>query len=336
MAGKLHEMTGSGVVAEEIAGASGVLLGRDRELSELYALVDGIGTRGGALVVRGDAGDRQVGAARGCEGASAEPGRHGRVHDGCAVRGAARLRRPPPAPASTARRPRSPSRPPAARARGVRSGSPKADAPDVFLIGLAALGLVAERAAETPLLFVVEDAHWLDRPSSEVLKFVARRVESDPALLLFAVREGVPSRFDDAGLPELPLAGLDQEASNALLDLGATTLPADVRRRILEAAAGNPLALIELPAAAAELGAPAARSDPLPLTDSARASVRDEADEPRRRRADAAPPRGARRRRPRRAEPSGEDAAGPGRPGACGRRRPRDARGRDDFGSGTR
>ena len=63
----------------------------------------------------------------------------------------------------------------------VARGKP---APDLFLIGLAALGLVAERAAEIPLLFVVEDAHWLDRPSSEVLKFVARRVESDPALLL--------------------------------------------------------------------------------------------------------------------------------------------------------
>src|SRR6185437_135321 len=41
--------------------------------------------------------------------------------------------------------------------------------------------------------------------------------------------------------------------------------PADLRRRILEEAAGNPLALIELPAAAAEAGE-RARSDPLPLT----------------------------------------------------------------------
>jgi DNA-binding CsgD family transcriptional regulator len=100
-----------------------------------------------------------------------------------------------------------------------------------------------------------------------VLKFVSRRVESDPVLLLFAVRDGVSSPFDDAGLPELPVAGLDQEASNALLDLGATTLPADVRLRILEEAEGNPLALIELPVAAAKLGAQTARSGPFPLTD---------------------------------------------------------------------
>jgi hypothetical protein len=36
-------------------------------------------------------------------------------------------------------------------------GIVEGDAPDLFLIGLAALGLVAERAAETPLLFVIDD-----------------------------------------------------------------------------------------------------------------------------------------------------------------------------------
>ena len=46
----------AGTDTEEVASASGVLLGRDREQSELYALVDGIEQRGGALVVRGDAG----------------------------------------------------------------------------------------------------------------------------------------------------------------------------------------------------------------------------------------------------------------------------------------
>src|SRR4029079_13679867 len=111
---------------------------------------------------------------------------------------------------------------------------------------------VAERSAETPLLFVVDDAHWLDRASTEVLGFVARRVESEPSVLLFGVREGLASSFDDAHLPELSLAGLDQDAANALLDLSAPTLPVDFRLRILEEAAGNPLALIELPAGVAE------------------------------------------------------------------------------------
>ena len=76
----------------------------------------------------------------------------------------------------------------------------------------------------------------------------------------------MPSLFDEAGLSELALAGLDQAASNALLDLGAATLPDDLRLRILEEAAGNPLALIELPAAASQLGTQMPQSVPLPLT----------------------------------------------------------------------
>jgi DNA-binding CsgD family transcriptional regulator len=259
-------MTQGGVVAEEAVSASGLLLGRDRELSELYALVDGIEERGGALVVRGDAGigkSALLAAARDralsrdltvvftagalSEAQLAFSGLHQLLLP--LLDGLDRLPDPQ------------------RRALEGAFGIAEADAPDVFLIGLATLGLVAERTVEAPLLFVIEDAHWLDRSSSEVLKFVARRVGADPALLLFSVREGVSSPFDDAGLTELHVAGLDQEASNALLDLGATTLPADVRRRILDAAAGNPLALIELPVAAAEVGAQAARSDPLPLTD---------------------------------------------------------------------
>src|SRR4029079_14577508 len=224
-------MTRSGVIAEEageeVAGASRALLGRDREQSELYALVDGIEQHGGALVVRGDAG---IG-----KSALLAAARERALHRGITVvattgtlseaqlafAGLHQLLRP-----LLGRLELLPD--PQPRALEAAFGIAEADAPDLFLIGLAALGLVAERAAETPLLFVVEDAHWLDRPSSEVLKFVARRVESYPPLLLFAVRDGVSSAFDDAGLPELHVGGLDQTASNALLDFGASTLPANV------------------------------------------------------------------------------------------------------------
>src|ERR1700746_1123891 len=41
---------------DRTAAAAPPLLGRDRDLAELYALVDGIEDRGGALVVRGEAG----------------------------------------------------------------------------------------------------------------------------------------------------------------------------------------------------------------------------------------------------------------------------------------
>ena len=78
-------------------------------------------------------------------------------------------------------------------------GISDADAPDLFLIGLAALGLIAETAADRPLLVAVEDAHWLDRPSLDVLTFVARRVEFEPVVMVFAEREGVSSALGEAG-----------------------------------------------------------------------------------------------------------------------------------------
>lgn len=42
-------------------------------------------------------------------------------------------------------------------------------ASDLFLVGLAALTLLADLAAQRPLLLLVEDAHWLDRASLEVI-----------------------------------------------------------------------------------------------------------------------------------------------------------------------
>jgi DNA-binding CsgD family transcriptional regulator len=255
----------AGPHTDEVASVSRLLLGRDRELARLYGLVDTIEEQGGALVVRGEAG---IG-----KSALLTASKERALHRGVTVvstAGALSETRLAFAGLHQLLLPLldgldllpEPQRSALEAAFGIADG----DAPDLFLIGLATLGLVAERSAETPLLFVVDDAHWLDRPSSEVLGFVARRVESDPAVLLFGIREGLPSSFDDADLPELPLAGLDQDASNELLDVTAPTLTAELKRRILEDAAGNPLALIELPTAAAERGTHTPQSGPLPLT----------------------------------------------------------------------
>jgi predicted ATPase len=70
--------------------------------------------------------------------------------------------------------------------------------PDVFHIGLAALGLLA---ASGPLLCVVDDAHWLDAASATVLTFLARRIAEEPVAMVFAVRS------PGARLAELPRPG---------------------------------------------------------------------------------------------------------------------------------
>ena len=67
--------------------------------------------------------------------------------------------------------------------------------------------------------------------------------------MLGAVRDG----FDGGGLPELRIEGLDDAASAELLDSVAPDLAPDVRARLLAEAAGNPLALVELPLATAQL-----------------------------------------------------------------------------------
>jgi DNA-binding CsgD family transcriptional regulator len=131
------------------------------------------------------------------------------------------------------------------RALGLVDGP----APSQFLVALAALDLLAEAAAAAPVLVLVDDTQWLDRVTAEVLGFVARRLESDPVLLLAAGREGYTDPLADGGLPELRLAALDRTASQAVLDANSPGLSAARRAIVLEAAGGNPLALIELPKA---------------------------------------------------------------------------------------
>ena len=120
-------------------------------------------------------------------------------------------------------------------------------APNLFLTALAALDLLAASAARAPVLVVAEDAHWLDRSTCDVLAFVARRLEFEPILLVAAIRDGFDSPFNDAGLSALHLEALPPPAAAALLDHRAPGLPAEVRERVLDEAAGNPLALMELP-----------------------------------------------------------------------------------------
>src|SRR3954447_7475799 len=97
-------------------------------------------------------------------------------------------------------------------ALGLSSGA----APDRFLLALAALGLLAEVAAERPLLCVVDDAQWLDAASAQVLGFVARRLLAESVALVLAVREPAGER-EFVGLPELALGGLPTEDARALL-----------------------------------------------------------------------------------------------------------------------
>src|SRR5256885_6485233 len=54
------------------------------------------------------------------------------------------------------------------------------DAPDHFLVALAALSLLAEVAEEQPLLCLVDDAQWLATASRQGFGFLARRLPAAP------------------------------------------------------------------------------------------------------------------------------------------------------------
>ena len=116
-----------------------------------------------------------------------------------------------------------------------------------FLVELGALSLLGAVAAERPLLCLVGQARWLDAASADALVFVARRLQAEPIVVLFAARDGEARRFVAPGLPELRLAGLDPVAAGALLAAQVGTLAPQVRERLLAEAGGNPLALLELP-----------------------------------------------------------------------------------------
>jgi len=136
---------------------------------------------------------------------------------------------------------------PAPQARALRTafGLEGGDPPDSFFVGLAMLNLLSSVAEDEPCLCLIDDAHWLDKPSRQVLAFVARRLEADAAVLMFATR--VPSA-ELGGIPEIPIGGLSPNESRKLLD---TVLPdgvaSPVREKILNLANGNPLAILEIP-----------------------------------------------------------------------------------------
>jgi DNA-binding CsgD family transcriptional regulator len=139
-----------------------------------------------------------------------------------------------------------PSRQGAALAAAFAIGPPVSD--ERFTICAATLGMLAAAAEEAPVLVIVDEAHWLDASSTEALLFATRRLDADGVAVLFAVRDGHPSLFDRAELPELRLEALDDEAARALLVSSVQgPIAPEVVERLLLAAAGNPLALVELP-----------------------------------------------------------------------------------------
>jgi DNA-binding NarL/FixJ family response regulator len=137
-----------------------------------------------------------------------------------------------------------------ASALRVAFGQEAGGAGDRFLVFLATLGLLSAAADEAPVLCLVDDAHWLDDASAAALQFAARRLGRERIAMLFAARDGDIRQFDRAGLDDVAVRGLDDQAARALLAarVAGDVAPA-VSSRLIRLTGGNPLALVELPAA---------------------------------------------------------------------------------------
>ncbi len=130
-------------------------------------------------------------------------------------------------------------------ALGLSDGSPA----DQLVVSNAALGLLLQAAAASPVLVIVDDLPWVDRASAVVLGFVARRLAGSRVGFLAAYRSGEESFFERSGLPGYEVQPLDDAAAAALIADRFPALAPRVRQRLLADAQGNPLALLELPVA---------------------------------------------------------------------------------------
>ncbi len=127
------------------------------------------------------------------------------------------------------------------------------------MVGLAVLSLLSNAGQQHPLVCVVDDAQWLDRVSAQALAFVARRLEADAVAMIFGTREQIEEL---TGMPELLVSGLSGGDSRALLDsVAGGRMDERVRDQIVTEAHGNPLALMELPAAGPTSPNPALAAD---------------------------------------------------------------------------
>jgi DNA-binding CsgD family transcriptional regulator len=251
-----------------------MIVGRTEELGALDALVDDLRAGAGrALVLRGDAGIGKttlLGALAERGRADPPPARGGggdvlllrargvETESDLAFSALADLLAPVvdqldelPAPQA------------AALAAALALGPPQQG--DRLAVCVATLGLLRAAAARRPVLAVVDDAHWLDGPSRECLLYAAKRAGGAVGFAL-AARTPDDAGLERAGLPELALGPVDREASLALLARAAPDLSGPVASALATAAAGNPLALVELPATLSAEQRSGAAALELPLT----------------------------------------------------------------------
>jgi len=132
----------------------------------------------------------------------------------------------------------------------TEAGPVEDDVPYATMHGL--YWLVANLAAERPLVIAVDDAHWADAPSLRWLAHLAARIEALPVALLAAARDGPdePPLLDElrAAGTRLRLAPLGPDATAALVRRKVRA-GAELCRECHASTGGNPFLVQALAAA---------------------------------------------------------------------------------------
>ena len=221
--------SGLGVAADAPYAERVVLLEREHELGVLNTSVAGVGAGdGSAVALCGDSGTGKTALVEAALAGSGDP----------------RVLRGSCDPLATPR-PLGPFRDVAAAA-----GLPSLVAADETLAHVCEEVYAA--LAAVPTVLVVEDLHWVDAASVEVLRFLVRRVESLPLALVLTYRDveigprhsarpllGEIARAESA--VSLPLAPLSVDAVKLLLD--GTALEAEAVHDLTN---GNPFFVVEV------------------------------------------------------------------------------------------
>lgn len=219
-----------------------MLLGRESEIDELAGVIDEARNGGStALVIRGEAGIGKTGLLNELISLSSDfqVVRVDGVESEVQLSYAALHRIVLPFMDRMGHLP-----PPQRAALESAFGISASGSPNHFLVGLATLALLGDTERTSPLLVVIDDAHWLDPDSVVALAFVGRRLLADRMVLIFAVRETLQDPPPFEGWRELILRGLNEDSANQLLlSLVTTPVQTVVSAALIGAADGNPLAL---------------------------------------------------------------------------------------------
>ncbi|MCX7754149.1 MAG: tetratricopeptide repeat protein [Anaerolineales bacterium] len=114
--------------------------------------------------------------------------------------------------------------------------------------------VIAAVAARQPVILLLEDLHWADEASLDLLAYLMREVRALPVLLLVTARPGLLERFPDwwerlPGQQQLHLSPLTPIDSRALLReilQKAACVPPALEELVIAGAEGNPFYLEEL------------------------------------------------------------------------------------------